>query len=68
MTDIDGVLAGKRPARVGPEFVSVDDFHGLVDMLRVAATGLDRGRRSDAPAHRPLMEKLYRERQGVLAG
>ena len=68
MTDIDGVLAGKRPARVGPEFVSVDDFHGLVDMLRVAVLGLDRGTSSSAPAHRPLMERLYRERQSVLAG
>jgi endoglucanase len=68
MVDIDAVLGGSRPARVGPEFVSVDDFHGLVDMLRVAALKLDSGRRSAAPAHRPLMEKLYRERQGVLAG
>lgn len=68
MTDIDGVLAGKRPARVGPEFVSVDDFHGLVDMLRVAVVGLGAGRASDEPAHRPLMERLYRERESVLAG
>ena len=68
MTDIDAVMSGRRPARVGPEFVSVDDFHGLVDMLRVAVLGLDRGRTTAAPAHRPLMEKLYRERQSVLAG
>jgi len=68
MTDIDGVLAGTRPARIGPEYVSVDDFHGLVDMLRVAVMGLDSGRNSAAPAHRPLMERLYRERQSVLAG
>lgn len=68
MTDIDAVLAGKRPARVGPEFVSVDDFHGLVDMLRVAVLGLGAGRNDTAPAHRPLMERLYRERQSVLAG
>lgn len=68
MRDIDAVLAGKRPARVGPEFVSVDDFHGLVDMLRVAVLGLGAGRAAAAPAHRPLMERLYRERQTVLAG
>jgi len=68
MADIDAVLAGKRPARVGPEFVSVDDFHGLVDMLRVAVVGLGAGRASASPAHRPLMERLYRERQSVLAG
>jgi endoglucanase len=68
MADIDAVLAGKRPARVGPEFVSVDDFHGLVDMLRVAVVGLGAGRASASPAHRPLMERLYRKRQSVLAG
>jgi len=68
MVDIDGVQAGARPARVGPEFVSVDDFHGLVDMVRVAVLGLDAGRAAAAPTHRPLMERLYRERQSVLAG
>ena len=68
MVDIDAALAGARPARVGPEFVSVDDFHGLVDMLRVAVIGLDAGRGAPVPAHRPLMERLYRERQSVLAG
>ncbi|MHC4220704.1 MAG: M20/M25/M40 family metallo-hydrolase, partial [Planctomycetota bacterium] len=37
MTDIDGVLAGKRPARVGPEIISLDDYHGMVELLvRVA--------------------------------
>jgi len=41
MRDIDGVNAGKRPARVGHEFISVGDFHGLVDMLILAATHLD---------------------------
>ncbi|MBU3729363.1 MAG: hypothetical protein FGM37_08980, partial [Phycisphaerales bacterium] len=68
MVDIDAALAGARPARVGPEFVSVDDFHGLVDMLRIAVLGLDHGRGPSVPAHRPLMERLYRERQSVLAG
>lgn len=68
MTDIDAVVAGKRPARVGPEFVSVDDFHGLVDMLRVAVLGLGGHGATSAPAHRPLMERLYRDRQSVLAG
>ena len=37
MVDIDGVLAGARPARVGSEYISVEDFHGLVELL-------DRGR------------------------
>jgi endoglucanase len=41
MIDIDDVLAGRRPARVGPEFISLEDFHGLVEMLTVCATRLD---------------------------
>ena len=32
MVDIDGVASGIRPARVGPEFISVADFHGLVTL------------------------------------
>ncbi len=41
MVDIDGVQAGRRPAAVGPEFISLEDFHGLVGMLVVCATKLD---------------------------
>jgi endoglucanase len=40
MVDIDGVLAGERPARVGPEYVSLEDFHGLVDLLAEVAPRL----------------------------
>jgi endoglucanase len=52
MADIDGVQAGRRPARVGPEFISVADFHGLVEMLVVCARGLD------APRKAPLRGRL----------
>ena len=41
MIDIDGVQAGRRPARMGPEYISLADFHGLVEMLVVCARGLD---------------------------
>jgi hypothetical protein len=41
MVDIDGVTGGRARARVGPEFISVEDFHGLVEMLIVCATRLD---------------------------
>lgn len=41
MVDIDGVAAGSRPARVGPEFISVADFHGLVKLIGLAAVELD---------------------------
>ncbi len=56
MIDIDEVLAGGRPARVGPEFISLDDFHGLVEMLIVSAAGLD----TAVPSLRERMEGLMR--------
>jgi endoglucanase len=63
MVDIDGVAGGARPARVGCEFVSLADFHSLVEMLHLAARGLD-----DSPAEttEQLMERLYAERSMVL--
>jgi len=64
MVDIDGVLAGKRPAKVGPEFVSIDDFHSLVVMLLVAAARLDG---TDVPQLRERMEKIYAESKSVVA-
>ncbi len=64
MIDIDDVLAGRRPARVGPEFVSVEDFHGLVEMLIVCATGLD----APMPSLRARMETLMGAYGHVLNG
>lgn len=61
MVAIDDVLSGNRPAEVGPEFISLDDFHGLVEMLIVCATRLER-----APALRTRMEALLREYGHVL--
>jgi endoglucanase len=63
MIDIDGVAAGARPARVGPEFISVGDFHGLVDMLVVCATRLDAG---DTPRLQTRMDLLMKEHGDVL--
>jgi putative aminopeptidase FrvX len=65
MVDIDGVTAGTRPARTGPEFISLDDFHGLVETLVLCATQLDRGARTSL---RDRMEGLMREYGGVLKG
>lgn len=64
MVDIDGVLAGKRPAKVGREFVSVADFHGLVAMLEVIARELDSAK---VPPLKDRMESLWRDHAGVLA-
>ena len=42
MQAIDEVQAGHRPAKVGREFVSIEDYHGLIEMLEITAAGLDR--------------------------
>ena len=63
MADIDGVAAGKRPALVGPEFISLSDFHGLVDMLVVCATKLDA---PGGPSLREQMEQRFRQHGSVL--
>jgi len=41
MHDIDGVLQKNKPAKVAPEIISVNDFHGLVKMLTVVCRYLD---------------------------
>jgi endoglucanase len=63
MTDIDAVVAGQRPARVGPEYISVDDFHRLVEMLIVCITKLDNARLPDL---RDRFEKLLARHRHVL--
>jgi endoglucanase len=56
MSEIDEVLAGKRPARVAPECIAVDDYHGMVEMLVLCAEKLDDAK---VPALRGRMEQLY---------
>ena len=63
MSRIDEVVAGERPAKVAPEFISVEDYHGLVDLLEAVVERLDE---SDPGSGRALMERLHRERKGVL--
>lgn len=65
MTDIDGVLAGKRPARVGPEYISMDDYHGMVELLVWFAEQIDGG---TTAAIREKMEGLWRDTRKVLEG
>ena len=63
MVDIDGVAAGALLARVGQEFVSVDDYHSMITMLHIAARGID----TTLPeSTEQLMERLYAERSFVL--
>ncbi len=41
MYDIDGVLLKNKPAKVAPEIISVNDYHGLVKMLAIICRDLD---------------------------
>jgi hypothetical protein len=63
MADIDGVQAGKRPARVAPEIISVDDYHGMVEVLVHVAPRLDEPWACHIETR---LERLYRERGRVL--
>jgi endoglucanase len=65
MTDIDAVLAGKRPARVGPEHIALDDYHDMVEMLIACANGLDAETGSDLKTR---FGKLLARHQHVLEG
>jgi putative aminopeptidase FrvX len=63
MADIDGVQAGKRPARVAPEIISVDDFHGMIEVLVRVSPRLD----EPWACHiEDRMERLFRERGRLL--
>ncbi|MDA0803187.1 MAG: hypothetical protein O2819_05465 [Planctomycetota bacterium] len=68
--EVQAALArGARPrAQVAPETIAIDDFHGLVEMIAVAALALAprAGARTAPSAHRSLMEKLYAEKSVVL--
>ena len=63
MRDVDGVLAGKRPARMAPEYIAIADYHGLIEMLVETVSRLDRGRVADSKS---MMRRLRRERRFVL--
>jgi endoglucanase len=64
MVDIDRVSAGKRPARVGPEYIAVEDFHGMVELLVWFAMNLHG---SGTDPFRQRMERLYRMHRAVLS-
>jgi endoglucanase len=63
MTEIDEVNNGKRPAKVGPEFISLADFHGMIELLIITATQLDSAK---LPSLKDRMNTLYREHAAVL--
>jgi putative aminopeptidase FrvX len=63
MADLAAVQAGTNttPPRVGPEFVSLSDYRGLVDLLVACGTGLP-----EAGPVTERIEKLWAERAFVL--
>lgn len=63
MADVDAVAAGRKKARVAPEFISAADFHGLTELLAAVVAGLDAPRQ---PLKRAL-EKNWSSRRGLLA-
>lgn len=64
MADLTAVQAGNNtsPPRIAPEFISVADFHGLVDLLVECGRGLP-----SAPDHAGMIERLWKERAFVLS-
>jgi putative aminopeptidase FrvX len=65
MQDIDGVRAGRRPAKVGPEYIAVSDYHGMIEMLVLAAEQLDT---ADIEPLRKRMENRLKATAHVLEG
>jgi hypothetical protein len=65
MRDIEGVAAGTTKARVGREYISVADFHWLVQLLEVVARRLDDA--SVVGGHRALMETLWARHGAIVA-
>jgi len=63
MERLERVEAGTGPARMGPEFVAVDDCTSLASMLLVAASILARPLAWDGKA---TMEQLYAQKKRVL--
>jgi endoglucanase len=59
MKDIDGVLQKNKPAKVAPEVISVDDFHGLVDMLKIICRDLDKPKKATLRKGLEKRLKLY---------
>jgi len=64
MSDVDRVIAKKIPAKIAPEIISVDDFHGLVTMLIVVCQELDKRR---SPTLRAGLEARFHRFGKILA-
>jgi endoglucanase len=61
MKDIDGVLQKNKPAKVASEIISVNDFHELVEMLKIICRNLDKPKK--ATLRRSLETRLKKYRK-----
>ena len=65
MDRIDETKAGERPAPLGREFVSTDDFHGFIELLEIVAHGTTKTPKS---ALRELLLRLRKRNSVVFEG
>ena len=63
MVAIDDVLAGRTKAKCEAEYISIDDYHGLIELLVVTTAHIDS---PDAAPLKPRMEKLIKEHGKLL--
>jgi endoglucanase len=61
MKDIDGVLQKNKPAKVAPEVISVNDFYGLAEMLKIICRELDKPRKASLRKALETRLKMYRK-------
>ncbi|RLS64664.1 MAG: hypothetical protein DWH96_02775 [Planctomycetota bacterium] len=64
------VAAGKRPARVGPEYIAIEDYHGLIRLIIEVAHRIDRPPAEGEPADHvhALMERLWTMHRSIVGG
>ncbi|MEX2381680.1 MAG: hypothetical protein WD490_04805 [Opitutales bacterium] len=63
MIDIDKVRSGGRPAKVGPEFIALSDYHGMIEVLLVCLDQLDS---ETPPVLADRIKELYFKNASVL--
>ncbi len=70
MQDIDAVAAGKRPARIGSEYIAIEDYHGLIRLIIEVAHRIDRPPAEGEPADHvhALMERLWTMHRSIVGG
>lgn len=62
MAEVDGVLSGTRKARILPEYISVSDFHGLIELLNVVVREIDYPR----PPQKDSAEAIWAEKAWIV--